>query len=44
MLMKLIIIWCKLEHRLEHSEIKQCLVVYERGKSAPVVENDTGSW
>jgi hypothetical protein len=33
-----------LEHRLDHLEMFQGLVMYERGKSAPVVETNTGSW
>ena len=44
MLVKSILICTKLEMKLEILEINRCLVVYERGKSAPVVETNTGSW
>ena len=39
-----LLIGAKLDTRLDILEIKQCLVVNERGKSAPVVENNSGSW
>ena len=44
MLMKSILKCIKLDHRLDHLEMFQGLVMYERGKSAPVVETNTGSW
>ena len=34
----------KLEMKLEILEIKQGLSGNERGKTAPVVENNSGSW
>ena len=42
--MKWILIGCKLDTELDPIEIKQGLVVYERGKTAPVVESNSGSW
>ena len=42
--MKLTLIGCKLYPQLYLIEIKQGLVVNERGKTAPVVENNSGSW
>jgi len=30
--------------KLEIDEMFQCFVGYERGKTAPVVENNSGSW
>ena len=44
MLMKLILIDGKLDHKLDHLEIKQDLVRYEREKPRPTVENHSGSW
>jgi len=43
-LMKLILIECKLDRRLDHLEINQGLEWYEREKPRPTVENDPGSW
>jgi hypothetical protein len=43
-LMKTILICIKLDTKLDHLEIKQDLVRYEREKPRPTVENDTGSW
>jgi hypothetical protein len=34
----------KLDTKLDHLEIKQDLVRYEREKPRPTVENDPGSW
>jgi hypothetical protein len=42
--MKLILIECKLDRRLDHLEINQGLEWYEREKPRPTVENDPGSW
>ena len=44
MLVKSILKAGKLDIRLDILEIKQCLVVNGRGKAAPVVENNSGSW
>ena len=43
-LMKTILICIKLDTKLDHLEIKQDLVRYEREKPRPTVENDPGSW
>jgi len=42
--MKTILICTKLDTRLDHLEIKQDLVRYEREKPRPTVENHSGSW
>ena len=42
--MSLLLIGAKLDTRLDHLEIKQDLVRYEREKPRPTVENHSGSW